>query len=143
MGKISVRRGCLRLLCWCFTDSGAEGENFDVKQIQNGCKRVTKNTYTEPKGCQNEPRDLQKHPLRNRIGKVKKRGVRIHSFREPWLVKIRSKISSTKERSLKNIEFDTKGVPNWRWNRCQNSSKINAKTETEKARENNEKSCFF
>ena len=56
-------------------------------------------------------------------------------------IKIRFKKSPPK-RSPQNIKVDTKGVPKWSQNRCQNSSKINAKTSNEKDQENHQKTCF-
>ena len=42
----------------------------------------------------------------------------------------------------KYMEFDTKEVPKWTQDRCQKSSKINAKTDNEKDYEHQQKSCF-
>ena len=47
---------------WCFTDSGFEGEVLYAKKIQNGCEKISTTTSMDPKGCNNEPMDLQKHP---------------------------------------------------------------------------------
>ena len=49
---------------------------------------------------------------------------------------------SSRKRSPQNIKFDAKGVPKWSQNRCQKSSKINAKTGNEKDQENHQQSCF-
>ena len=49
---------------------------------------------------------------------------------------------SSNKRSPKNMEFDAKGVPKGSRNRCQNSSKINAKTCNGKDQENHQTSCF-
>ena len=45
-----------------------------ITSNQNGSKRVPKATNMEPKGCQNEPRDVPKHSLRNRVEKVRRGG---------------------------------------------------------------------
>ena len=74
-----------------------------------------------------------------------------NSFRTQFWEPFRAKIEkynkmlfekSLKKRSPKNMKFDAKGIPKWRPNRCQNSSKINAKTGNEKDQENYQKSCF-
>jgi hypothetical protein len=49
---------------------------------------------------------------------------------------------SSKKRSPQNMKFDAKGIPKCSQNRCQNSSKINAKTGNEKDQENHQQSCF-
>jgi hypothetical protein len=44
-----------------------------------------------------------------------------------------------KNQSPKNMKNEAKTLPKWSRNRCQNSSKINAKTGIEKDQENHEK----
>ena len=53
------RQGVSAVVCKCFTDSGADWEGF---QCQNGSKKISKTTKIDPKGCQNEPRNLHGHP---------------------------------------------------------------------------------
>jgi hypothetical protein len=50
--------------------------------------------------------------------------------------------NSSKNRARKNKETNTKELPKWSQNRCQNSSKINAKTGIEKDQENQENHVF-
>jgi hypothetical protein len=50
--------------------------------------------------------------------------------------------NSFKNQSRKNMENNTKRLPTWSQNRCRNSSRINAKTGTEKDQEIQQKSCF-
>jgi hypothetical protein len=45
----------------------------------------------EPRGCQNEARDLPKHPLANRAEKVRKKGASVIMIWEPILIKSREK----------------------------------------------------
>jgi hypothetical protein len=62
------------VICRCFTDSGAEREDF-IQNLSNiEPKRAPKTTQMEPKGYQNEARNLQRHLLRNRVEKKEKRG---------------------------------------------------------------------
>ena len=81
------RLGCLRLFCWCFTDSGVKREAF---RCQNGPEKVSNATNMEPKGCQIEPRHVPKQPLGSRVEKVRQKegGGTIFSFRVPFLFKI-------------------------------------------------------
>ena len=62
-------------------------------------------------------------------------------FWEPFSIKNTIE-NSSKNRSRKNMENNAKRLPKWSRNRCQNSSKINAKTGIEKDQENHENSCF-
>ena len=48
----------------------------------------------------------------------------------------------SKNQSPKNMKFDAKRLPKWSRNRCQNASRIDARTGIEKDQENHEKSCF-
>ena len=41
-----------------FPTSGADREDCDSEKIQNGYKKVPTTTNMEPKGCQNDSRDL-------------------------------------------------------------------------------------
>ena len=50
-----------------FTDSGVKRVGF---RCQNGAEKVPQTTDMELQVCQSEPRDLQKHPLQNRVEKV-------------------------------------------------------------------------
>ena len=91
----------------------------------------------EPKGCHNEPRDLQKHPLGNRVEKAMKRGCPPKEVMGQLLIKIEkntiqkiiNKLSST------NIDFYPKREKRME-NLCPNSSKIYAKTCNEKDHDN-------
>ena len=47
-----------------------------------------------------------------------------------------------RKRSPQNMECDPKGVPKWDRNRCNKSSKNNAKTDNEKDHANHQKSYF-
>ena len=69
-------------------DIHENSENFDKKGAkkeaesdQNGAKGVPKASKMEPEGCQNETRDLPKHPLWNRIEKGRKKG---HHLNQVW-----------------------------------------------------------
>jgi len=48
----------------------------------------------------------------------------------------------SKNQSAKNMKFYAKRLPKWSRNRCQNASRIDARTGIEKDQENHEKSCF-
>ena len=50
------------MFCRCFADSSAERDEFYVRKIQNGSKKVAKTINMESKGYQSEPRDLRKNP---------------------------------------------------------------------------------
>ena len=65
-------------------------------------------------------------------------------FLGPFLIKM-IKIDATnhQKNDHPNIwNLMPKGVPKWSQNRCQNSSKINAKTGNEKDQENHQQSCL-
>ena len=64
------RRGLSAVACWCFTDVGAERDGF---RYLNGTKKVSKTMEMEPNGKQNEPRNLPKTPMWNRVEKVQKK----------------------------------------------------------------------
>ena len=64
------------VVCGCSAQhSGAERKDFMQHLSDMEPKRVPKNTNIEPKGYQNEPRNLQKHVLRNGNEKERKKGV--------------------------------------------------------------------
>ena len=105
---------------------------------------MPKSTKMEPKGSQNEARDLPKHPLGNRVGKVMKKG----ASREMKWTTFSSKIEKNtiqkiiKNQSPKNMRIDGKKVPKWSQNQWKNTSKINAKTGRGKDEEHHGNSCF-
>ena len=107
-----------------------------TKNHQNGAKRVTKVTNTEPKGCQTEPRNLQRCLLRKRVEKGSKKGVAYPAFGSHFVSEIYKKcIRKFIQKSIaKNIQNNAKREPQWRWIRRLNSLKINAKTATGKMR---------
>ena len=94
-----------------------------------------KTTNMEPKVSQIEPRNLQKHQLRNRF---KKLGV-LNDSRDKKREFFYQNVSTNhiknhfEKRSPQHMEFDAKGVPKWCQNRCPNSSKINAKIDAGKS----------
>ena len=53
---------------------GTENLCKEGRSDQNGAEWLPKATKREPKGCQNEPRELPKHRRENRVGKVMKKG---------------------------------------------------------------------
>ena len=64
------------VVCGCSAQhSGAEREDFMQQLSDMEPKRVPKDTNMEPKGDQNEPRNLQKHVLRNGNEKERNKGV--------------------------------------------------------------------
>ena len=78
--------GCLHLFCRCFT---ALGVKRVVLRCQNGAEKVPTTTKMGPKGCHREPWNIPKHPLGNRVGKVRKKaGLLIYSP-VPFSIKIR------------------------------------------------------
>ena len=83
----------------------------------------------EPKGKQIEPRNPQKHYLRNKFEKLEVLMDSWDTKREPFLqtsIKTSTK-NHSKQRSPQNMESDAKWVPKWCPNQCPNSLKINAK----------------
>ena len=65
-----------------------------------------------PTWSHSEPRNLQKHNLRNRVEKVRKKDVQIVSLGEPFSIEIyKDTIPKT---IIKNIDFEAKGVPKWK-----------------------------
>ena len=110
---------------------------------------MPKPTKMEPKGCRNEPRDLPKHPLGNRVEKVRKM---LDSQGAVWSqlgVNFGQKSTnlpskrSWKIRSAKNMNNYVKSVPKLSQKLCKNALKIDAKTGREKDEENHEQSCSF
>ena len=116
------RRGCVRLLYKCFTVSGAEMKISTISGILilKSTENYQHGTNILLKEHQSVPGELQKHRLRNRSEKVRKKGVQIPGFWEPLLIKI-DKIRSTHQKHdhPKTLDFMPKG--------CQQGIKINDK----------------
>ena len=143
------RRRCGRLFCRYPTDSDADREVFYVKKIQNGSNSVAKTTNMEPKGSQQgakrEPRKLQKLTYGTGSKKVAKKGSSPGTKVGTTFYNIFLKVAPPeimKKRSPWNMDISARGVPTWYQKRCQQLSKINAKTGKEKNLEHHQQSCF-
>ena len=77
--RVISRRVCA-VVRRCFVYSGANRNEIMQHLLKVEAKRVPKATNTEPIGCQNEPRDFPKHPLRNMIETVGKKSGTIAGF---------------------------------------------------------------
>ena len=99
MGKVphvaAVRWICRVEFCWgcvCFIFTGVFTDS-DAERMGSRCKAGTEKVPTkiEPQGCQSEPRYVPKHPLVNRVEKVKEQsGRRIYPLM-PLSIKIYQK----------------------------------------------------
>ena len=141
-------------------EKGAKSEPKGAKGSPKGAKRCQKWAKREPRGAKREPlggprvpkvsqgatKMHQKIDLRKRSRKGSQKGLRIFGILFGSLlgaISMKNTIeNSLKNRSRKNMENNAKRLPKWSRNRCQNSSKINAKTGIEKDQENHENSCF-
>ena len=76
-----------------------------------------------PKGSQSEPRSFQKHHLRNRVEKVRKKEDSGYCSPEPFLIKIDTSTiqKNIQNTIIKNMEINAKGMHKWSQNRCQKS----------------------
>ena len=99
---------------------------------------VPTTTIMEPKEYQNEPRDLQEHPLRVSIGKLGNKW-----FHSPTKIDKSTIQRIIKQQSPESVELDAKGVPKWNQTRCQYASKTNVKTGNETDDETHDNYVFL
>jgi hypothetical protein len=119
----------------------SEGSQKVPKASQKGAKGSQKGAKSEPKVDQGT---MKRHPaegLAKRCEKGSPRKDEMGPFWEPFSIK---KVigKSFKNQSRKALKINAKRLPKWSQNRCQNASKIDARTGIEKDQENHENSCF-
>ena len=62
----------MQIHCTVVSDITAWVPENNPRSDENGAEGMPKATKIDPKGCENEARDLPKHPLGNRVEKVRK-----------------------------------------------------------------------
>ena len=74
LGKVELfRRRCLRLFCKCFTDPGAEREDFDAREIRTGLNKYPERPTWSQKGA-NMSQGIFKNTRAEQGRKMRKRG---------------------------------------------------------------------
>ena len=138
LGKVELfRRWCLRLFCRCFTDPGAEMEDFDARKTRTAWKKYPKRPTWSQKGANmNQGIFKNTRAEQGRKNEEKGGGGSIYLWEHFWLKVDRNRIQKPfKHRSPQNMKCIPKGSPN--------GAEINARTGIEKDKDNYEKSCFF
>ena len=114
-----------------------KGSQKGDKGSEKGATWRPKGAKSEPRGDQNASKNRSSEKIAKREPKGSPRQDEMGPFWEPCSIKTAIE-NSFKNRSRKNRENNGKRLPTWSQNRCQNSSKINAKTGIEKDQERHE-----